>query len=102
MGGALDRRTDVYALACLAYELLTGTHLFGAKSIRELTGQKLTMEPPPAADIGDGISEELHAFLRQALRVNPDERPASVAALVKWAAPCAPLPQELIDEQSKQ
>jgi hypothetical protein len=99
MGGPLDRRTDVYALACLAYELLTGTHLFRAKSIRELTGQKLTLQPPPAAEIGDGISDELYAFLQEALRVNPDERPASVAALVKWAAPCAPLPQDLFDEQ---
>ena len=101
IGGALDRRTDVYALACLAYELLTGTHLFRAKSIRELTGQKLTMQPPAAAEIGAGISAELHAFLRDALRVNPDERPASVTSLVEWAAPCAPLPQDLLDQQGR-
>ena len=97
-GGPLDRRTDIYAFGCLAYSLLTGHHLFRAPSISALAQQKLTRQLPPAADIGEGISTELHEFLQRALRVNPDERPGSAAALVRWAARCDPPPQDLLDK----
>ena len=86
-GGLIDRRTDVYALGCLAYDLLTGRHLFGGKSLFELAQQKLSMELPPAAEVGN-ISPELYEFLQGALRVNPDERPASLASIVGWADKC--------------
>jgi hypothetical protein len=92
-GRPVDRRTDVYALGCLAYDLLAGRHLFGGKSVFELVQQKLTMPLPPAHEIGTGISAELYQFLHGALRVDPDERPASLAALVGWAAPCLFPPQ---------
>lgn len=98
-GRPLDRRTDIYALACLAFELLTGHHLFSAPSIAELVQQKQTMSLPPAVEIGDGISAELFEFLQSALRVMPDERPASLAPLVAWAARCDPPPEDLVDEQ---
>lgn len=89
-GGPLDRRTDIYALACLAYELLTGHSLFESRDVEELRHQKLTMQVPPAVSIGDGISADLFAFLQSALRVKPDDRPASLAPLVAWAARCDP------------
>jgi serine/threonine protein kinase len=97
-GGPLDSRTDIYAFGCLAYDLLTGHHLFRAPSISALAQQKLTRRLPPPAEIGEGISAELHEFLQRALRVNPDERPASASALVPWAARCDPPPQDLLDQ----
>jgi hypothetical protein len=97
-GGALDGRADVYALGCLAYDLLTGRHLFNATSVFELIQQKLTVALPPAALIGEGISTELYEFMQGALRVNPDERPRSATSLVKWAARCEPPPPDLVNE----
>jgi hypothetical protein len=89
-GGPVDRRTDVYALGCLAYDLLTGRHLFGAKSLFELVQEKLTMELPPAHEIGTGVSSDLYQFLKDALQVDPNRRPTSLAPLVGWAAKCIP------------
>ena len=96
-GKPVDPRTDIYALACLAYELLAGRRLFGGASFFDLVQEKLMLRLPSAADIGGGIRTELHDFLQAALKVNPDERPSSTAALVAWASRCAPPPAELID-----
>ena len=89
----------MYALGCLAYDLLTGRRLFRAANLLQLIQEKLTLRLPPARDIGDGISAELYEFIESALRVDPDERPSTTAGLVRWAARCVCPPQDLVDEQ---
>lgn len=89
-GGLIDRRTYVCAVGGLTYDLLTGRHLFRAKSPFELVQEQLTMVLPPAAETGTGIGVELHEYLQGALRVKPDERPTSLASIVGWAARCVP------------
>jgi serine/threonine-protein kinase len=89
-GGVIDRRTDVYAVGCLAYDLLTARHLFRAKSLFELVQEKLSMVLPPAEEIGTGVSPDLYEFLEGALRVKPEERPSSLVPLLGWAAKCVP------------
>ena len=98
--GTLDRRTDVYALACVAFQLLTGKPLFVATDLFGLVQEKAGLQLPRQEAIGDGISDELFEFLRAALRVNPNERPSSTAGLVKWAALCDPPPEEIDDASS--
>jgi serine/threonine protein kinase len=92
-GQRCDHRADVYAFGCLAFELLTGRHLFTATNFREMEQQKLALRLPPAERIGNGISTELAAFLEQALQVVPERRPGSLRPLVAWASrfePSAP------------
>jgi eukaryotic-like serine/threonine-protein kinase len=89
-GGPIDGRTDLYALACLAYELLTGQHLFVSTNVFDLVREKTQRQLPAATEIGDGISAELHGFMQSALRYEPDGRPSSAAPLIAWAAPCDP------------
>ena len=55
----------------------------------------LFMTVPAASGIGGGISTELHGFVERAVRVEPDERPASLAPLLAWAARCDPPPEGL-------
>jgi hypothetical protein len=97
-GSRVDARTDVYALGCLAYNLLAGRPLFKTGNLLQLLTEKLTTRVPPAAEIGPGISAELHEFIDRALRVDANERPASTAALVGWARPCDPPPGDLLEE----
>lgn len=86
-GAPLDARADIYAMACLAYGLLTGQQLFRATNFLDLVQEKLTLRLPPAREIGDGISDELHGLLDHALRRDREERLSSVASLTGWAGP---------------
>ncbi|QGZ64704.1 serine/threonine protein kinase [Paraburkholderia acidisoli] len=45
-----DPRDDVYALACVTYELLTGKHPFHRKSATQARSEKLRAERPPGLD----------------------------------------------------
>jgi eukaryotic-like serine/threonine-protein kinase len=83
----LDGRADIYALACVAYVLLTGRSLFSGKTLVELVQEKLSFRLPPATEIAGGISEELHSFLTGALNPSRDNRWLSVTSLAEWAAP---------------
>ena len=112
-GGPIDGRTDLYALGCLTYELLTGKRLFGGGDILQLMQQKLTTKVPAAAEIGGGVSADLYDFLARALSVDPADRPASLEPLMVWAARCpppplvierrdpAPLPPSIFDQETK-
>ena len=93
--GPLDHRTDIYALGCLAYEMLHGTSLFSAKNVFDLMQQKMTTKLPAREEVGRGVSEEMYEFLELALRIDPAERP-SLSLLLQWAGPCTPPPEELL------
>jgi CRP-like cAMP-binding protein len=94
-GGALDNRTDIYALGCLAFELIEARHLFRGGNVFELMQQKLELQLPPREELVGGVSAEMYAFLEAALRAKPDDRLSSLAPLTGWAGPCEPPPEEL-------
>ena len=81
---------DIYAFACVAYELLTGRKLFEGRTMRQLIKEKLVKELPPAAEIGQGISSELHSIMDRALEKDPATRLDTLRSCVPWAGPLDP------------
>jgi eukaryotic-like serine/threonine-protein kinase len=73
-GGPVDRRTDVYALGIVLFELTTGTALFATGSRSETL--KLVADPviPLPSDIVPGYSSRLESIVLRALERNPAKR----------------------------
>ncbi|HEX5042784.1 MAG TPA: protein kinase [Candidatus Polarisedimenticolaceae bacterium] len=69
-GGAVDARTDLFALGAVLYEMLSGTPAFPGETVAARIAATLSREPEPIAGVGPG----LHAVLRRALARDPSDR----------------------------
>jgi serine/threonine-protein kinase len=77
-GAEVDRRTDLYSLACALYESLTGRTPFDGESHFAIMTAHLS-NPVPPLDAGE-LPAGLEAVLMSALAKAPADRPASAAA----------------------
>jgi serine/threonine protein kinase len=74
-GKKVTEQTDVYSLAILAYEVLTGSGPYRAKSTRDAVAAHLTGEPQPITRLRWSVSPELEALLLRCLAREPMHRP---------------------------
>jgi len=75
-------QTDLYALACIAYEMLTGEVLFGGKTPSVVMRKHLLDGPQFPDEWPAGVPDGVGGVLGQALTRDPGQRPGSAAALV--------------------
>jgi len=73
-GRAVDGRTDQYALACLAYQLLTGTAPFERDQGLAVLLAHLSEPPPSLCSRMPGLPEAADRVLARALAKAPEER----------------------------
>lgn len=90
LGDRVDRRTDVFALGIVLYELLTRRRLFRDKSDL-LVMQRITQEAvPPPSTLNPSIDAELDAICMRALERDRNKRYSTAAdfseALDVWLA----------------
>ena len=80
-GGTVDARTDVYALAMVAYELLAGRHPFADEEGDALIEAQLSKTPPPVSDVCEReLPAAVSDLLARALAKPPRLRPADAGA----------------------
>jgi serine/threonine-protein kinase len=80
-GKPLDGRSDVYALAIVAFELFTGQLPFTGKSAQETMIARLRGAPLPLRAVKTDLPAKLEAVISKALSVNPADRYGSMAEL---------------------
>ena len=73
-GRELDRRTDIFSLGLVLYELLTGEAAFGGKSVIDILHAVINSEPRPAIDVNPRLPVEVMEILGKALAKDPGER----------------------------
>ncbi|MEN8165313.1 MAG: protein kinase, partial [Acidobacteriota bacterium] len=90
-GEPVDARSDIFALGCVLYEMLTGQAAFVRKSIAETSAAVLKEEPERLSSTGTGLPAEVERSIHRCLEKSPEARFQSAQDLsfalqqVAWA-----------------
>ena len=88
-GDLVDARSDLYALGCVAYWLLTGGQVFAGGSPIEVILGHVDKTPAAPSELSDQvIPEELDRIVLACLAKAPEDRPASADALLRMLDQC--------------
>lgn len=71
----VDRRTDLYALGCVLYELLTGQTPFQAETHGEMLMMHLQDDPPRIVKLVPEVPQIVEDLVFEMLQKEPDDRP---------------------------
>jgi len=86
----VDARSDIWAIGCVLFELLTGVTAFDEPSLLELSASILEREPVPLQTLRPDASEELEQVVLKCLAKNADERYQNVSDLAAALYPFGP------------
>jgi eukaryotic-like serine/threonine-protein kinase len=93
-GDVVDGRSDVYALACVVYEMLAGEPPYSGPAAQAMIARRLTEPPPAITSVRPGVPPGVEAALIRALAQLPADRfrTAGEFAAALEAAVTAPRP----------
>ena len=80
-GQPADGRSDIFALGCVLYEMLTGKRAFRKSSSVETMNAILNEDPPAASDISHTIPPALQRVVHRCLEKAPERRFQSASDL---------------------
>ncbi len=81
-GLTVDRRSDVFSLGAILYEMLSGKKAFNRATASDTMAAILRDEPPELSGSGRNISPALDGIVRHCLEKDPDDRFQSAKDIV--------------------
>ncbi len=85
-GEQIDRRSDVFCLGILLYEVTTGARAFSGPNEFAVLGKVATGNYEPPEALVDGYPEDLGTLVRDALATSPQDRPSTAAEFAERVA----------------
>jgi serine/threonine-protein kinase len=82
ISGQLDRRSDIYALGCVVYEMLAGEPPFTGASYQAIIARQLGDKPRSLRVVRPDLPPAVELAVLSALQKDPSERPASAGLLL--------------------
>ncbi|MGC4095230.1 MAG: serine/threonine-protein kinase [Polyangiaceae bacterium] len=98
--GDVDARTDIWALGCVLFELLTATCVFDAPTLMQLGAAILEREPLPLRHFVKDAPPELETVINRCLQKDVTKRYQNVAELAVALYPFAPRRARISVERS--
>ncbi len=89
LGQAVDPRSDLYALGCVGYWLLTAQFVFDQTNMTAMVLDHVKTPPVPPSQRSDkAIPEDLERVIMHCLEKEPDKRPRTAEELFEMLSAC--------------
>lgn len=76
-------QSDIYSLAVIVYEMLTGSMVFKADTAMQIAISHISVPPPPPTSINPQIPKDVEREILKALSKQPEKRHESAGAFVR-------------------
>ncbi len=84
-GGTLDHRSDVFAMGCVVYEIVSTMPAFDG-SVKDVVARVLAGDPVPLDSAVPGVDRELSSLVARMLAREPERRPDDLAQVGRQLA----------------
>jgi len=90
--GEVDERADIYALACVLYQALTGHRPYRVDSLEQIVVAHMMQPPPRPSEAQDGVPAAMDQVIATGMAKEPQQRYATTKKLAQAARAALAVP----------